>query len=107
MFEKAGDPAIKQFKIPDDWMPPPLKSGEKKFEDVENPGKWPWFCYLPEFKRNYYIGHQLPTRAIPVPEDVHDPQYPKYWDFFYNRWESGEGGDADSNTRDRATRSNV
>ena len=48
-------------------MLPTLKSGEIKFEDVEKPGKWPRFCYHPYFKKNGYIGHQLPIGAMFVP----------------------------------------
>ena len=66
MIEKAGDPTIKQFNIPDDWMPSLLKNGQTKFQDVENPGKWPWFYCCPEFKKSDYIGYQLPTGAMAV-----------------------------------------
>ena len=27
LIEKVGDPKISRFNIPEDWMPPPLKSG--------------------------------------------------------------------------------
>ena len=36
---------------------------------------------------------------MPVPEYVHGWWCSKYWDFFYNGWESGEGGDAGNSAR--------
>ena len=47
LIEKAGNPTILRFNIPQDWTPPPLQSGEKKFEDVDIPGKWPQYFYRP------------------------------------------------------------
>ena len=47
LIEKVGDPKISLSKIPEDWTPPPLKSWETKFEDVDNPGKWHRYFYCP------------------------------------------------------------
>ena len=44
LIEKEGNPTILQFKIPEDWTPPPDKSGETKFEGVDNPEKWHRYC---------------------------------------------------------------
>ena len=74
LIEKVGDTTISRFKIPQDWTPPPLKSGDKKFECIDNPGKWPRFCYFPEFKKNDYIDNQLPTGEMPVLENFHGQQ---------------------------------
>ena len=43
MIEKAVDPKTSKFNIQEDWTPPPLKSGDNFFEDVDNPGKCPWY----------------------------------------------------------------
>ena len=45
LIEKAGNPKILRFKIQKNWTPPPLKSGEKKFDEIDNPGKWYRFFY--------------------------------------------------------------
>ena len=34
MIDKAGNPTILQFNIPEDWVSPPLNIAETKFEDV-------------------------------------------------------------------------
>ena len=82
LIEKEGDQEIQQFKIPEHWTPPPEKSGEKKFEDMDNQGKRPWYSYHPEFKKNYYLGHQLLTEAINVPEDDHGQSFKMIGDFY-------------------------
>ena len=33
------------YKVPEDWNPPKKRPGEPKFEKVDNPGKWPHFCF--------------------------------------------------------------
>jgi hypothetical protein len=61
---------------PDDWVAPAPKTdlGEPKFEEVDNPGKWPQFCFTPKFKMEgrkavQYLHHALPSGCTPVPLD--------------------------------------
>ena len=47
IIDKAGNPTISRFNIPEYWTPPPEKSGETKFEDIDKPEKWPCYFYHP------------------------------------------------------------
>ena len=100
LIEKVFNLTISRFNIPEDWTPPPLKSGETKFEEMYNPGKWPQFFYCQSLKNNDYIWHQLTNGAMPVTEDVYDRRCSKNWEFFYKGWEGRDDGDAESSARD-------
>jgi hypothetical protein len=74
---------------PEDYVPPPLKvnSGQPPFEDVDNPGDWHQFCYLPRFnKKGEYISHSLPTKVEPCPL-TDGVRRSNGWVFLYKDWE--------------------
>ena len=81
MIEKVGDPTISQFNIPDYWTPPHENIKQTKFEDVENPGNVPPYFYCPLFKKNDYLWHKLPTRAMHVQVDDHGWICSNNWEF--------------------------
>jgi len=62
-------------RVPDDFVAPQPKPGEVKFEDLDNPGEWPEYCFRAKFnkKRNistiaYLQGQLLFQRAKMVQE---------------------------------------
>jgi hypothetical protein len=79
-----GDPV--GWKIPG----PPKNYQRKKdpssvpaFETVDNPGFWDDYVFQPKYdKKNYYLGHSLPTGAMPVPEKYGKRQC-NGWEFHY------------------------
>jgi hypothetical protein len=74
-------------KVPDDYVPrrPCTGKGEPPFDEVDNPGNWNPFCYLPVFVNNKYAYHQLPTECRPVPADNNTgKRIEGGYEFFYN-----------------------
>ena len=83
---------VKIAKPPSDWSAPvPQEArGERKFEDVDNPGSWPQYCYRPVFNGRStaakYKHHALPTGAMPVPKIAEGIRKSNGWEFHYNGW---------------------
>ena len=83
---------VKIAKPPDDWFVPVAKEarGEPKFEDVDNPGSWPQYCYRPVFdgrsRNSKYVRHALPTGAMPLPKNDEGIRKINDWEFHYNGW---------------------
>eukprot|EP00957_Ditylum_brightwellii_P169176 12877426-Ditylum_brightwellii.AAC.1 len=68
LIEKAGDMPISYFQISSNWSPGNLKGGQPKFEDLDNPGNLPEFCFWSAFsKKGEYEGHKMPTDVKPLP----------------------------------------
>ena len=92
---------------PKDWVPPPTKIafGKPGFEYVDNPGEWSEFTYRPEFSKNTYVKHTLPTGCTVHP--LHNLIQRQYicgdWEFFYNGWK----GDPNDIFRTGATSDNL
>ena len=86
---------VKISTPPADWTAPLAQEdrGEPKFEDVDNPGKWPRYCYRPIFSGRLstakYKHHSLPTGAMPVPKNSEGiRKTDDGWEFHYNGWEN-------------------
>ena len=64
--------------------------GEPDFEDVDNPGEWPSFCFRPKFtKDKKYIRHSLPTGAMAVPINKKTGKRElNGWEFHYRGWKN-------------------
>jgi hypothetical protein len=83
---------VKIAKPPSDWSSPIAQEarGEPKFEDVDNPGSWPQYCFRPVFNGRSnsarYKHHALPTGAIPVPKNDEGIRKINGWSFHYNGW---------------------
>ena len=83
---------LKIASPPPDWTAPsPQQSrGEPKFEDLDNPGQWPQYCFWPVFNgrssSTRYKYHALPTGAMPVPKNEDGFRSFNGWDFYYNGW---------------------
>lgn len=90
----SGKKEIKISRPPADWNAPKVedKRGEPKFEDVDNPGDWPRYCFKPVFggrsKTTKYQHHALPTGAIPVPADDDGKRLKNGWEFHYKGWQN-------------------
>jgi hypothetical protein len=88
----TGPKEVNIARPPDDWEIPEVqdKRGEPKFEDVDNPGNWPRYCYRPEFasraKTSKYKRFSLPTGAEPVPKNIEGERKLGEWTFHYNGW---------------------
>ncbi len=85
---------VKVPKQDPDWSPPPRKAskGEPEFRNIDNPGDWDEFCFRPKFNkgRGSYIGHQLPTGAMPVPKGEDGKRKEGRWEFHYKGFENEE-----------------
>ena len=88
---------VKIYKPPTDWTIPMTRHerGEPKFEDVDNPGNWPQYCFRPKFKKGTakgakpkYTHHQLPTGAVPVPKNKEGNRHINGWEFHYKGWKN-------------------
>ena len=84
---------VKIASPPPDWKPPTAQEsrGEPKFEELDNPGSWPQYCFRPVFNgrssSTKYRHHALPTGAIPVPKnDEGGRREYNGWTFHYNGW---------------------
>ncbi len=85
---------VKIYKPPSDWRVPMTQHerDEPMFEDVDNPGNWPQYCFRPRFKgagtsrKTKYLQHSLPTGAVPVPINKDGKRVINGWEFFYNGW---------------------
>ena len=95
--EMAKDLAGKDIKIqqpPKDWVPARAQTarGEPNFDDIDNPGGWPQYCYRPVFnsqaKTSKYKHHCLPSGAMPVPENKDGKRNVNGWEFHYNGWKN-------------------
>jgi hypothetical protein len=87
-------------------MPGPPKNYKRQkdppsvpaFETVDNPGFWDDFVFQPKYdKKKNYLGHSLPTGAMPVPEKKGKRQC-NGWEFHY------QGYKGDTNFRDGASK---
>ena len=85
------------YKPPADWTIPKRKEerNEPKFEDVDNPGKWPQYCFRPKFVKGpgagskpEYSHHQLPTGAVPLPKNEDGKRICDGWELHYNGWKN-------------------
>lgn len=78
---------------PSDWVTPAPNTiaGEPKFEDIDNPGKWPSFTFRAKYdKKKAYKYHALPTGATPVPKNTDGNRIMDGWHFHYNGCTSSE-----------------
>ena len=93
-LEDAMMSDVKIATPPPDWTAPTAQEarGEPKFEDLDNPGLWPQYCFRPVFSgrtsTSKYKHHALPTGAMPVPKN--DDGFRKFngWEFHYNGWKN-------------------
>jgi hypothetical protein len=84
---------VKVPKVPEDYVEPEVNHdrNEPLFEDVDNPGEWPRYCFQPKFESrsntSQYKHHAMPTGAIPVPADTNNgTRKIDGWEFFYKGW---------------------
>ena len=88
----AAPKHVNIYQAPSDWSPkqPFYDRGEPDFEDVDNPGEWPSFCFRPKFKdHKKYIRHALPTGAMPVPiNEKTGKREHNGWEFHYKGWKN-------------------
>ena len=83
---------VKIPRVPIDYVAPLVRPErqEPNFEDVDNPGKWPRYCFQPKFlsrsKNSLYTRHTMPTGAVPVPKNKHGERKIGDWEFFYQGW---------------------
>ena len=94
VFDESNSKRKPKIPTPDpDWKPAAVKTnkGEPTFEKVDNPGNWDKFIFRPKFNKGTqkgsqgrYIGHQLPTGAVPVPKDKDGSCQCGDWQFHYN-----------------------
>ena len=86
---------VKIYKPPTDWtIPMPRRDrDEPEFEEVDNPGNWPQYCFRPKYKKGpaktsriKYSHHQLPTGAVPVPLNEEGKRVVNGWELHYNGW---------------------
>ncbi len=79
-------------RVPSDYVAPLVRPEreEPNFEDVDNPGEWPRYCFQPKFlsrsKNSKYTRHVLPTGAMPVPKNKLGQRKVGDWEFFYKGW---------------------
>ena len=85
---------IKIHSTPPKWKAPahaPLR-GEPKWNNVDNPGDWPQYCFAPVFtdrkKNSKYLHHALPTGARPVPKNKKGDRICNEWKFHYKGWKN-------------------
>ena len=104
---------VKIYKPPADWtIPRPRHDrNEPYFEDVDNPGNWPQYCFRPKFVKGpgagskvEYSHHCLPTGAIPFPKNEDGMRVCDGWEFHYNGWKNPDGS---NQHRRGATTSNM
>ena len=85
---------IKIHSTPPQWKAPAhaLKRGEPKWNNVDNPGDWPQYCFAPVFadrkKTSKYLHHALPTGALPVPKNRNGDRICNEWKFHYKGWKN-------------------
>ena len=86
---------VKISTPPVDWTTPVAQEnrGEPKFEDVDNPGKWPRYCFRPIFagrsSTTKYKHHALPTGAMPFPKNAEgNRKTDDGWEFHYDGWKN-------------------
>ena len=91
MLQKGFSKEIKITTAPPDFKPKARNEskGEPSFSDIDNPGNWSEYTFRPDFakkdKGGNYIGHSLPTGAVPVP--VKDGKREAAgWEFHYKGW---------------------
>ena len=78
---------------PKDWTSPRTQTtrGEPNFDEVDNPGEWPEYCYRPMFngqaRTSKYKHHCLPTGAMPVPMTDGKREL-NGWEFHYKGWKN-------------------
>jgi len=85
---------VRIYKPPSDWTIPMTRvdRNEPKFEDVDNPGDWPQYCFRTKFVKKTgsdnitYSHHQLPTKAVPVPMNAQGKREVNGWELHYNGW---------------------
>ena len=111
LTRRAENIETKWPKPPENWVDPEpnSKKGEVEFRTVDNPGKWSSYAFTPKFetrevtrgsgknqkkeKKNFYVGHSLPTGCMVVPrkkvrgQDVYERKNGG-WEFFYDGWKS-------------------
>ena len=85
---------VKYHTVPPDWKPANRKDEkEPPFDQVDNPGNWPEFCFKPHYKtkgkgkniKYEYTHHALPSGAQPVPVDpATNKRTQGGYEFFYN-----------------------
>ena len=91
-LEDAMMSDVKIASPPPDWTAPSAQEsrGEPKFEDLDNPGLWPQYCFRPVFSgrtsTSKYKHHALPTGAMPLPKNDDGFRKVNGWDFHYNGW---------------------
>ena len=79
-------------RVPRNWIAPLVhpERNEPDFEDVDNPGEWPRYCFQPKYlsraKNARYTRHVLPTGAVPVPKNKLGERKIGDWEFFYKGW---------------------
>ena len=79
---------------PADWKAPLVQQvrEEPNFEEIDNPGNWPRYCFRPSFlgtsrsRSSKYKCHSLPTGAIPVPKNADGKRVMGDWTFHYDGW---------------------
>ena len=85
---------VKVPRVPDDYVMPLVKHARNEpiFDEVDNPGQWPRFCFQPKFvsrsNTSPYKCHALPTGAIPVPKNSDGKRVMNGWEFHYNGWKN-------------------
>ena len=88
---------VRIYKPPSDWTIPMTRHDrdEPMFEDVDNPGDWPQYCFRPKFVKGTgtgpagkikYSHHRLPTGAVPVPMNDEGKRVRNGWELHYNGW---------------------
>ena len=90
---------------PPGWFPPnppadfryePKYDAPTTEEEIDNPGKWPLYSFIPWYNQSKkeYIGHFTPTGAQVVPADDDGFRVKDGWEFHYNGWTTDDFDDS-------------
>ena len=109
-----GQRAIVLKGSPPGWLPPQPpenftyvpKHGAPAEEDIDNPGGWPLYSFVPRYVKDKYIGHYTPTGAQVAPPNSDGSRVVDGWQFHYNGWKHNVF-DAKTYTRMGATPGNL
>lgn len=69
------------------YVPKEGSGAPEKFEDVDNPGKWPFYVFRPKYnKEKKFTSFQTPGGAKVVPQGADGKRVKNGWQFFYDEW---------------------
>jgi hypothetical protein len=109
-----GQTAILLKGSPPGWLPPQPpenfayvpKHGAPAEDEIDNPGGWSLYSFVPRYVKDKYIGHYTPTGAQVAPPNSDGSRVVDGWQFYYNGWKHN-AFDAKTYTRRGATPGNL